>query len=150
MCFNRPFSCDQTPRFLSFPAFCLNSSNGRWYCFDDQQVSPVEESEVVTKDAYMLFYQRRTPRYVPSVVSHSTSIGGSSTLPPSFPSSVAKMARFSGGKADKGCGPGGWASSPGNRLSGTLPASWQYKQHHWVYRIPGLKPVGEANGKGGG
>lgn len=33
----------------------------RWYHFDDAHVSPVNESEIKTSAAYVLFYQRVKP-----------------------------------------------------------------------------------------
>ncbi|CAG0918653.1 unnamed protein product [Notodromas monacha] len=98
-----------------YTAFCRNSSNGLWYCFDDQNVTKMDEKDVVTKDAYILFYQRKS----------SVSRYGAPSLSASF-------GRYIGG---------GSFGKSGERLSGTLPPSWQFRQHHWVYRIPGLKPA---------
>ena len=44
-----------------YTAYCRNHRDGRWYSYDDTQVHPISESEVVTKNAYMLFYCRRNP-----------------------------------------------------------------------------------------
>lgn len=43
----------------SFSAFCKNPVDGSWYQFDDTQVKPISKKEVVTKAAYLLFYQHR-------------------------------------------------------------------------------------------
>ncbi|XP_074593336.1 ubiquitin carboxyl-terminal hydrolase 31-like [Brevipalpus obovatus] len=43
-----------------YTAYCRNMVDGKWYSFDDQKVSSIPERSVVTKDAYMLFYQRKT------------------------------------------------------------------------------------------
>ncbi|XP_064600915.1 ubiquitin carboxyl-terminal hydrolase 43-like isoform X2 [Liolophura sinensis] len=43
-----------------YTAFCKNPVDDKWYSFDDSKVTPMQESEVVTKAAYLLFYQRRS------------------------------------------------------------------------------------------
>jgi hypothetical protein len=47
---------------LIFSAFCRNLADNKWYTFDDTKVSEMPEEEVVTRAAYLLFYQRRTTR----------------------------------------------------------------------------------------
>jgi ubiquitin carboxyl-terminal hydrolase 31 len=44
-----------------YTATCRNPYEGNWYKFDDQRVTQVagEIDEIVRKEAYMLFYQRR-------------------------------------------------------------------------------------------
>lgn len=42
-----------------YTAFCRNPYNAQWYCFDDTRVDEVNETNLVTSAAYMLFYQRR-------------------------------------------------------------------------------------------
>jgi len=42
-----------------YTAYGKNKDDGRWYHFDDSSVTPISESGVVTKAAYVLFYQRR-------------------------------------------------------------------------------------------
>lgn len=56
--------CNHTGNMNSghYTAFCRNHRDGQWYSYDDTQVNPISESEVVTKGAYMLFYSRRTAR----------------------------------------------------------------------------------------
>ena len=46
----------------------VRAANGRWYCMDDDAVSPVSWSLVQQQRAYMLFYSRRIA--VTNVVSH--------------------------------------------------------------------------------
>lgn len=41
-------------------AFCKNAANGRWYSFNDVRAQEMREEEVVTRAAYLLFYQRRS------------------------------------------------------------------------------------------
>lgn len=41
-------------------AYCRNELNGHWYEFDDTMVSRVEVAEVLTKEAYVLFYQKKS------------------------------------------------------------------------------------------
>uniref|UniRef100_A0A670I3V3 Ubiquitin carboxyl-terminal hydrolase n=1 Tax=Podarcis muralis TaxID=64176 RepID=A0A670I3V3_PODMU len=42
-----------------YTAYAKNKVNGKWYYFDDSSVSPASEEQIVTKAAYVLFYQRR-------------------------------------------------------------------------------------------
>merc|ERR1712156_451245 len=42
-----------------YTAYGKNKDDGRWYHFDDSSVTPIAENAVVTKAAYVLFYQRR-------------------------------------------------------------------------------------------
>ncbi|XP_044307497.1 ubiquitin carboxyl-terminal hydrolase 4 [Varanus komodoensis] len=45
-----------------YTAYAKNKVNGKWYYFDDSSVSPASEEQIVTKAAYVLFYQRRDNR----------------------------------------------------------------------------------------
>lgn len=58
-------------------AYCKNSVDGLWYCFDDSDVQQLSEDEVCTQMAYILFYQRRTA--IPSWSANS-SVAGKVTL----------------------------------------------------------------------
>ncbi|XP_054022957.1 ubiquitin carboxyl-terminal hydrolase 4 [Dryobates pubescens] len=42
-----------------YAAYAKNKVNDKWYCFDDSSVSVASEDQIVTKAAYVLFYQRR-------------------------------------------------------------------------------------------
>ncbi|KAG9335217.1 hypothetical protein JZ751_005572, partial [Albula glossodonta] len=42
-----------------YTAFAKNKDDGKWYYFDDSSVSPANEDQIVSKAAYVLFYQRR-------------------------------------------------------------------------------------------
>ncbi|XP_043374340.1 ubiquitin carboxyl-terminal hydrolase 4 isoform X4 [Dermochelys coriacea] len=42
-----------------YTAYAKNKVNGKWYYFDDSSVSMASEDQIVTKAAYVLFYQRR-------------------------------------------------------------------------------------------
>lgn len=42
-----------------YTAYVKNKVNGKWYYFDDSSVSLASEDQIVTKAAYVLFYQRR-------------------------------------------------------------------------------------------
>lgn len=44
-----------------YSAYC-KLTDGKWYHFDDSHVSPVNESEIKTSAAYVLFYQRVKPQ----------------------------------------------------------------------------------------
>lgn len=41
-----------------YTAFCKNFLNGRWYHFDDSDCTHISQSEILTKAAYVLFYQK--------------------------------------------------------------------------------------------
>lgn len=56
-----------------FAAYCKNSIDGQWYCFDDSEVSPVADDDVCQQTAYILFYQRRTA--IPSWSANSSVAG---------------------------------------------------------------------------
>uniref|UniRef100_A0A0K2SXQ8 Ubiquitin carboxyl-terminal hydrolase n=1 Tax=Lepeophtheirus salmonis TaxID=72036 RepID=A0A0K2SXQ8_LEPSM len=62
-----------------YTATCRNPTDGIWYSFDDVRTKSLSKNEVVTKDAYILFYQRRTTSSVPpsSYNNNTTSSGGS-------------------------------------------------------------------------
>lgn len=36
---------------------CKNTADNKWYSFDDSKVEVASESQVVSPDAYILFYQ---------------------------------------------------------------------------------------------
>ncbi|XP_076860909.1 ubiquitin carboxyl-terminal hydrolase 15 isoform X2 [Brachyhypopomus gauderio] len=42
-----------------YTAYTKNKDDGKWYNFDDSIVSPVSEDQIVSKAAYVLFYQRQ-------------------------------------------------------------------------------------------
>ena len=43
-----------------YTAYAKHSDDGRWYCYDDSHVTPVNDpADVVTAAAYVLFYVRR-------------------------------------------------------------------------------------------
>ncbi|CAH2277956.1 ubiquitin carboxyl-terminal hydrolase 15 isoform X2 [Pelobates cultripes] len=42
-----------------YTAFAKNKDDGKWYYFDDSSVSPASEDQIVSKAAYVLFYQRQ-------------------------------------------------------------------------------------------
>ncbi|XP_068435657.1 ubiquitin carboxyl-terminal hydrolase 31 [Clinocottus analis] len=79
-----------------YTAYCKNSIDGQWYCFDDSEVSPVADDDVCQQTAYILFYQRRT--VIPSWSANSSVAGSTSSslcdhwinrLPGSRPASLA-------------------------------------------------------------
>uniref|UniRef100_A0A8C7BXC7 Ubiquitin carboxyl-terminal hydrolase n=1 Tax=Neovison vison TaxID=452646 RepID=A0A8C7BXC7_NEOVI len=64
-----------------YTAYAKNKLNGKWYYFDDSNVSLASEDQIVTKAAYVLFYQRRDDEFykTPSVVGFpGSSEGGTS------------------------------------------------------------------------
>ncbi len=42
-----------------YTTFARNKDSGQWHYFDDSSVSPVSESQIESKAAYVLFYQRQ-------------------------------------------------------------------------------------------
>jgi len=43
-----------------YTAYGKNRLDNKWYYFDDSSVTEAKESDIVTKAAYVLFYQRRS------------------------------------------------------------------------------------------
>ncbi|XP_039189947.1 ubiquitin carboxyl-terminal hydrolase 4 [Crotalus tigris] len=68
-----------------YTAYAKNKLNGKWYYFDDNNVSPASEEQIVTKAAYVLFYQRRDVKlkgshsFCPSVKPESEECDGMDT-----------------------------------------------------------------------
>uniref|UniRef100_A0A673ALQ5 Ubiquitin carboxyl-terminal hydrolase n=1 Tax=Sphaeramia orbicularis TaxID=375764 RepID=A0A673ALQ5_9TELE len=58
-----------------YTAYGKNKVDGKWYYFDDSSVSSASEDQIVTKAAYVLFYQRRDGD-APSKPQPSASLGG--------------------------------------------------------------------------
>uniref|UniRef100_A0A3Q3XIA1 Ubiquitin carboxyl-terminal hydrolase n=1 Tax=Mola mola TaxID=94237 RepID=A0A3Q3XIA1_MOLML len=58
-----------------YTAYGKNKVDGKWYYFDDSSVSSASEDQIVTKAAYVLFYQRRDEE-APSKPLPSASLGG--------------------------------------------------------------------------
>uniref|UniRef100_A0A673HWN3 Ubiquitin carboxyl-terminal hydrolase n=1 Tax=Sinocyclocheilus rhinocerous TaxID=307959 RepID=A0A673HWN3_9TELE len=58
-----------------YTAYSKNKMDGKWYYFDDSSVSSSTEDQIVTKAAYVLFYQRRDAD-TPSKSTPSASPGG--------------------------------------------------------------------------
>ncbi|KAG7495009.1 ubiquitin carboxyl-terminal hydrolase 4 [Solea senegalensis] len=58
-----------------YTAYGKNKMDGNWYYFDDSSVSSATEDQIVTKAAYVLFYQRRDEES-PSKPQPSASLGG--------------------------------------------------------------------------
>ncbi|XP_058805808.1 ubiquitin carboxyl-terminal hydrolase 31 isoform X2 [Phymastichus coffea] len=76
-----------------YTAFCRIPYDSQWYCFDDTRVEVVDEKNLVTNSAYILFYQKRSPTSNSSMgnsSSASTSSAGSgidhwiTKMPPKF------------------------------------------------------------------
>ncbi|XP_052816760.1 ubiquitin carboxyl-terminal hydrolase 31-like [Mya arenaria] len=42
-----------------YTAYCKNPVNMQWYEFDDTTVQPLQSNEIISKAAYLLFYQRK-------------------------------------------------------------------------------------------
>jgi ubiquitin carboxyl-terminal hydrolase 4/11/15 len=65
-----------------YTAYAKNKDDGRWYYFDDSSVTALSEDAVVTKAAYVLFYQRRdlTNMSQTAVANSSRVCNGQATL----------------------------------------------------------------------
>ncbi|XP_076985438.1 ubiquitin carboxyl-terminal hydrolase 4 isoform X4 [Tamandua tetradactyla] len=61
-----------------YTAYAKNKLNGKWYYFDDSNVSLASEDQIVTKAAYVLFYQRRDDEFykTPSLIGFPGSSDG--------------------------------------------------------------------------
>ncbi|XP_010879863.2 ubiquitin carboxyl-terminal hydrolase 4 [Esox lucius] len=59
-----------------YTAYGKNKADGKWHYFDDNSVSAASEDQIVTKAAYVLFYQRRDAGDVPAKPPPSASLGG--------------------------------------------------------------------------
>ena len=55
-----------------YTAFCKNAIDQLWYSFDDTRVTQISEADVVTSDAYILFYQKKSLSSPSPVVASST------------------------------------------------------------------------------
>lgn len=55
-----------------YTAFCKNPIDQQWYSFDDTRVTQISQSDVVTSDAYILFYQKKSLSTSPSSSSSSS------------------------------------------------------------------------------
>lgn len=93
--FRRILPCSHHPLLTKSPfwfvptAYCKNSIDGQWYCFDDSEVLPVADDDVCQQMAYILFYQRRTA--IPSWSANS-SVAGHFQSPPVCLPAVFKIA----------------------------------------------------------
>ncbi len=66
--------------FISYlTAYCRNPIDGCWYLFDDTKVVPVQESSIITADAYILFYHRSSLSSALSSCASSSTSGYSSS-----------------------------------------------------------------------
>lgn len=45
---------------IDFTAFCRYTKDNKWYMFNDENVSTLDEMEVNTENAYILFYTQLT------------------------------------------------------------------------------------------
>ncbi|XP_029631281.1 ubiquitin carboxyl-terminal hydrolase 4 [Salmo trutta] len=59
-----------------YTAYGKNKADGKWHYFDDSSVSAASEDQIVTKAAYVLFYQRRDAGDVPAKPPASSPLGG--------------------------------------------------------------------------
>ncbi|XP_028680996.1 ubiquitin carboxyl-terminal hydrolase 4 [Erpetoichthys calabaricus] len=62
-----------------YTAYAKNKADGKWYYFDDNSVSSASEDQIVTKAAYVLFYQRRDEEGL-QVSPSSFSVAGASEM----------------------------------------------------------------------
>lgn len=43
-----------------YTAYCKNQKCGRWFCFDDDNVTPIRSEDILGQAAYVLFYMRNS------------------------------------------------------------------------------------------
>ena len=43
--------------FGHYYSYCKNKLDKKWYKFDDKEIDQIDEDEIVTEDAYILFYE---------------------------------------------------------------------------------------------
>ncbi|KAG8239262.1 hypothetical protein J437_LFUL010652 [Ladona fulva] len=98
------------------PAYCRNPYDGQWYAFDDTRVERINESDLITPSAYILFYQHR-------------SLGGSNS---NSSSSAASTTSSGTGNSI------GRAATPTNNHSSSASTS-SGATDHWVYRMPAFE-----------
>nr|KAG5713571.1 hypothetical protein BaRGS_024619 [Batillaria attramentaria] len=63
-----------------YTAFCKNTVDGTWRNFDDRRVQALASDQVVTKSAYILFYQRRSLTKLINQRLHTATHWGSKNL----------------------------------------------------------------------
>ncbi len=120
-----------------YTASCRNPTDGQWYNFDDVNTRSISEKEVVTQDAYILFYQKQS---LSSYSSASSSSSGSSNQEhwvfrmPDFaykkksgivkvPSATSSPSKSSAKKKPASEGGGGDKKSASSAMSSSSPAS---------------------------
>lgn len=57
-------------------AYCKNEIDGNWYEYDDSTVTKLDTAYVMTKEAYVLFYQKRNDPSIEDIrreVAHAVS-----------------------------------------------------------------------------
>nr|XP_058960785.1 ubiquitin carboxyl-terminal hydrolase 4-like isoform X1 [Pocillopora verrucosa] len=59
-----------------YTAYAKNCKDSKWYSFDDSSVSPVNQEQVTSKAAYVLFYQRKEIEHQESLVEKETEHDG--------------------------------------------------------------------------
>ena len=45
--------------FGHYYSYCKNITNGKWYDYNDESVKEIDEEDLITADAYILFYKLR-------------------------------------------------------------------------------------------
>ncbi|XP_015285216.1 PREDICTED: ubiquitin carboxyl-terminal hydrolase 31, partial [Gekko japonicus] len=115
-----------------YTAYCKNSIDGLWYCFDDSEVRQLAENEVCRNTGYILFYQRRTA--IPSWSANSSVAGGFSTRP--FVRSVQRQSLSSRSSVTSPLA----VSENGIRPSWSLSAKLQIRSSS-PSRFPGDSPA---------
>ena len=41
-----------------YTAYCRDINTNDWYCYNDSAVTPIPESQIVSNQAYLLFYKK--------------------------------------------------------------------------------------------
>ncbi|XP_036308086.1 ubiquitin carboxyl-terminal hydrolase 43 isoform X2 [Pipistrellus kuhlii] len=125
----------------SLQAYCRNSLDGQWYSYDDSTVEPLPEAEVITRGAYILFYQKQNS--IPCW-SASSSMRGSTS------SSLSDhwLLRLGSSPSSPRGSLSSWRSAP-SPAQPRAPAPLVFTDHHSSQEKGGLESRPMARGERG-
>ncbi|XP_036308087.1 ubiquitin carboxyl-terminal hydrolase 43 isoform X3 [Pipistrellus kuhlii] len=124
-----------------YTAYCRNSLDGQWYSYDDSTVEPLPEAEVITRGAYILFYQKQNS--IPCW-SASSSMRGSTS------SSLSDhwLLRLGSSPSSPRGSLSSWRSAP-SPAQPRAPAPLVFTDHHSSQEKGGLESRPMARGERG-
>lgn len=59
-----------------YVAYCKNELDNNWYEFDDTVVTKLEPADVLTKEAYVLFYQKKSTERMETIKNNVRLLSG--------------------------------------------------------------------------